>query len=126
MDRFESKEETRLINAARLVNMIAHAGPGGTLFVRVRSKDGRRVLGVGKTSWRDDRVGGPAVIFPNPKNNKEKLFIPLGGQVMYDMPPRVSALTNARAIDTPIGEARAHQNSTNPIAQEYSFELIPG
>ena len=122
MDKFESERKPRLLNAKSLVNFIAHAGPGSSLQVRIRFKN--RIIALGKTAWSDDRVGGPSVTFPNPKNKKESFIIPLGGQVMYDRPPKISTLTNARATQTPFGEVRAHQRPIDPIAQGYSFELV--
>jgi len=122
MDELESKEKPRLLNAKSLVNFIAHAGPGSSLQVRIRFKN--RIIALGRTTWSDDRVGGPTVIFSNPKNKKETFIIPLGGQVVYERPPRISSLTNARSIGTPLGEVQAHQRPINPIAQGYSFELV--
>ena len=70
MDKFESERKPRLLNAKSLVNFIAHAGPGSSLQVRIRFKN--RIIALGKTAWSDDRVGGPSVTFPNPKNKKER------------------------------------------------------
>ncbi|OGY54514.1 MAG: hypothetical protein A2756_04260 [Candidatus Ryanbacteria bacterium RIFCSPHIGHO2_01_FULL_48_27] len=115
----------KFFDAADLVNSIAKAGPGASLSVRIRSKDGKRIIGVGRTSWNDDRSpGGPVVIFPNPENKKEEWLIPLGGGTFYDTPPRINSLMRARTVGVPFGEVRAHERSIDPIAEGYSFELV--
>src|SRR3989344_4947731 len=98
------------LKAADLINAIALAGPGSSLSVRIRSKDGKRIVGMGRTSWSDDRhPGGPVVIFPNPENNKEDWLIPLGGGVFFNSPPRISSSMRARNTGAPFGEVKAHQ-----------------
>ena len=113
------------LKAADLINAVAQAGPGNSLSVRIRSKDGRRIIGMGRTSWSDDRApGGPVVIFPNPKNKEEEWLIALGGGVSYESPPKMNSSTNPRMTGFPFGEVRAHQKPIDPMAQGYSFELV--
>lgn len=123
MAGFESNDKPKLLNAKSLVNCIAHAGPGANLPVRIHRKDGTSVLG--RAVWGDDRIGnGPAVIFPNPENENQEFLIPLGGQVVFGRPPRISSFESVRTIATPLGKVEAHQIPINPYAQEYSFELV--
>src|SRR3989344_8040497 len=124
MGGLEAEKKSELLDTAGLVNSIAEAGPGGSLSVRIRSKDGKRIIGMGRTSWSDDRApGGPVVIFPNPDNKEEEWLIPLGGGVFYESPPKMNSSTNPRMTGFPFGEVRAHQKHIDPMAQGYSFEL---
>ncbi len=123
MAGFESERKPSLLDAASLVNLIARAGPGASLSVRIHRKDGTSVLG--RAVWGDDHIGsGPVVIFPNPENGGKDSFIPLGGQVVFGSPPRISSLVSARTIAVPLGKVEAHQSPINPGAQKYSFELV--
>src|SRR3989344_4301204 len=113
------------LKAADLINAIALAGPGSSLSVRIRSKDGRRVNGMGRTSWSDDRhPGGPVVIFSNPAKKEEEWLIPLGGGTFYSSPPRINSMMSARKTGAAFGEVTAHERDIDPMAKGYSFELV--
>jgi hypothetical protein len=125
MGSIESAKRPELLAAAGLVDAIAKAGPGMSLSVRIRSKDGKKIIGMGRTSWSDDRApGGPVVIFPNPENDKEEWLIRLGGGTFYNAPPRINSLMSARAVDASFGEVIAHERPIDPMAEGYSFELV--
>jgi hypothetical protein len=114
-----------LLDAAGLVNAIAKAGPAGSLSVRIRSEDGKEIVGMGRTGWRDDRApGGPVVIFPHPNDPKVDALIPLGGNFTYDRPPKIISSAQMSDSEVVFGEIHAHQRPIDPIAEKYSFELV--
>lgn len=114
--------ERNLLSAQDLVALIGVAGPGAKLPVRIHSKNGDEARG--RTSWGNDRTaGGPVVIFQNPQNVEEDWLIPLGGQIVYDSPPRIKAGDSGRS-GFPFGKTRVQKVPINPIAETYKFELL--
>ena len=115
-------KEGKLIGAEELVGLIGYAGPGKRVPVRIHSRNGKEI-GTGTTNWSDDRVPGPIVAFTAPKE-KEGWLIPLGGEIRYANPPRVSSGVNVRRTGMVFGEIDAQQMPTNPMAESYQFEVL--
>lgn len=124
MKRHESEKGPKLLSARELVDLMADAGPGASMPVRIHLKNGESK--VGRAKWHDDRVNGPVVVIPDLKNEYNESLILLGGDVMFDSPPkRISSLTDARTLGSiPKGELKAHERPINPMAENYMFEII--
>ena len=95
-------KKPELLDAEKLLGAIGYAGAGTNLRVRVHSKKSEKSF-EGIAKWRDDRVGGPTVIFRDDKN--EESFIPLGGETVY------------------LG-GEAHKMSVDSMAKQFLYELL--
>lgn len=122
MGEFKLEKEPKLLNASELLDLMAASGVGH-LSVRIHSKDG--TVKNGRTSWHDDRINGAAVVIHNSETGDDEGLVPLGGEIFYFNPPKISSFESARKIPFLHGEEMgAKKRPINPIAQGYSFEII--
>ena len=117
------------IGVEELVNKIAHSGPGSSADVIVHFPDG--VTRQGRTVWTTELAGhGPAVVFDDPERpGSYKGVLPLGGQTVYNHPPRDYTSYGARkahSLATEINFVNStHTIPHNPTAKRCRFEIVP-
>lgn len=121
-ESIEPKKQPKLINALELVSLLGYAGPASNIHVRIHSKKGPAREGIVK--WHDDRTNGPAIVIPNPKNTYDERVIPLGGQTVYNTPPRISSMDRASNTPKMFGEVSAHIIPINSDTDNMQFEVI--
>ena len=101
---------------------MAYAGPGTNIRVRIHFKNGSTKEGIAK--WSDDRAHGPAIVIPDKKDPYNEGVIPLGGQTLYDTPPRISSSDRVGTMPITFGEIRSKKLPTNPNTDDMRFEVI--
>jgi len=113
----------KLISPQELVSLLGNAGPVRNIRVRIHFQSGSTAEGA--VRWHDDRVMGPAIIiFKKDNPTQEDGIIPLGGEIFFDQPPKVSSVNMVRTTAIPFWEVSAHQVPIHPMASGLSFEVI--
>jgi len=121
------KKKPELMDAAALVDLLAHAGPGSGIKVNIHFGDGS--VKQGELQWSDDRSGttGPVIVIPNKENPYDEGILPLGGETVFNYPPKVSSGESIKG--TPImpskdQDFRPYRKPINKDTEGVRFEVI--
>ena len=115
-------EQSKLLKAAELVDLLGRTGPGRNIRVRIHFASG--TVGEGEVKWHDDRYNNGPVVAIDDKNPFEQGIIPLGGHTIYLSPPRVSSSDPVRGRSPIFGETTFRKIPIDPGTEGMLFEVI--